>query len=997
MKRHILLLLVLLTSATMCAQNVNGDEKVDCNDVTEITNYLMGKQSVNFDVGKADVNGDTKVNVADIVMLVNMLMASYDSQSLVVWKNDGTKDYFDISKLPETSFDGNTHIIRTANGETMVYDKKDVLRYSFSGREKASDPKPTANDNEREAFYVYQNDGHFDGFFYDEIQKMSFSKVDTLGLTHTGIVSQEIATADSTYRIMLSAIDSIGFVQPEILFNPRFRNLDEMGVSKYLDVQSPEYMILRYPHDYLYTQDDIINFRDGVYIPEEGDVIASFTKEILIEGVMQEGFLAKVTKVNDLYYDSDDNLQFAVRLTKVDSFGDVFYQFITTERLYADEEGNVHRRIAGCNEDGTLRNARTRAESGDVETTLISLSTNIQREYEPKEGVNVSLGADISLKLGMRVSYNISWRRLYVKFEIPADFKLTPKVGVKTSTDFEWTVDGLPKFLKAIKFPPQCPFLQTLPLPELVIRGGGELAATISFPSVGFGVQQNLVIDTSAPQLAEYWWSKRSSGSEADENTIDTGSAEISLSGYLQAAMKLSANIETCDWFSDLLFMHVGLDLYVGPKLEGSAKLTTDMFKDYGFDSYNANLPYRILSDAGVTITPLSCDLEAKGTLGYLFKDKEERTFLTASLPFFPTEFHLIPKMNDFTAISEAGYPTGKIISTTTTSGRPLIPTQIGARIRSANRFDWEEFPESQMTPVYANGYHTFTEDTKETPVTIGQLPPGRYWVQPVMKTLGYEYSADEETVKWPNIYVWPRFFTKANVTISGGKRHTKNHSWGKKKDGTTFNEENEADEDLKISFDVDVDCDENDGVYTITADISEPEEYNNDNTSDPENYSLYHSTYLTKNKLTMKLKVVDNMLYVTNALYEHGEDYSNTRTDHSVYHGEYYDRELGENVKYTNTSHEVSTTATTNKSTLSFGDLMIPFEEAWAGNLDFKMENTTVNWSSAYKRDDTSNRRETSTANSGSDKTITSESHDTEESNIIEDQPVKISVRLTY
>ena len=77
---------------------------------------------------------------------------------------------------------------------------------------------PMQAQTENQAFYIYQNDGHFDGFFYDEIEKMSFSFLDTLGVEHDEIVSQEIVTADSTYRIMLSAIDSIGFVQPEITY-----------------------------------------------------------------------------------------------------------------------------------------------------------------------------------------------------------------------------------------------------------------------------------------------------------------------------------------------------------------------------------------------------------------------------------------------------------------------------------------------------------------------------------------------------------------------------------------------------------------------------------------------------------------------------------------------------------------------------------------------------------------------------------------------------------
>ena len=36
---------------------------------------------------------------------------------------------------------------------------------------------------ETDAFYIYQNDGHFDGFFYDDIIKISYSRLDTLGVT----------------------------------------------------------------------------------------------------------------------------------------------------------------------------------------------------------------------------------------------------------------------------------------------------------------------------------------------------------------------------------------------------------------------------------------------------------------------------------------------------------------------------------------------------------------------------------------------------------------------------------------------------------------------------------------------------------------------------------------------------------------------------------------------------------------------------------------------
>ncbi|MBR1668639.1 MAG: hypothetical protein IJ693_10240 [Bacteroidaceae bacterium] len=92
----------------------------------------------------------------------------------------------------------------------------------------------TQAQDENAAFYIYQNDGHFDGFFYDEVEKISYSKLDTLGMEHDDYVSQIIVTADSTYLIMLSAIDSVGFVQPEIRYNPRLRDMRKEGMLGYL-------------------------------------------------------------------------------------------------------------------------------------------------------------------------------------------------------------------------------------------------------------------------------------------------------------------------------------------------------------------------------------------------------------------------------------------------------------------------------------------------------------------------------------------------------------------------------------------------------------------------------------------------------------------------------------------------------------------------------------------------------------------------------------------
>ena len=67
----------------------------------------------------------------------------------------------------------------------------------------------------QDALYIYRNDGGFHGFFFDDIDKIEFSRTDTLGVEHQDYVVQEVYALDSIYRIPISAIDSVCFVTPE--------------------------------------------------------------------------------------------------------------------------------------------------------------------------------------------------------------------------------------------------------------------------------------------------------------------------------------------------------------------------------------------------------------------------------------------------------------------------------------------------------------------------------------------------------------------------------------------------------------------------------------------------------------------------------------------------------------------------------------------------------------------------------------------------------------
>lgn len=72
--------------------------------------------------------------------------------------------------------------------------------------------------NVGDAFYIYRNDGQYDGFLRDEVISIDYSYEDAEGNLYDEIVTQVITTSDSIYKIPLAAIDSISFVQPKTIY-----------------------------------------------------------------------------------------------------------------------------------------------------------------------------------------------------------------------------------------------------------------------------------------------------------------------------------------------------------------------------------------------------------------------------------------------------------------------------------------------------------------------------------------------------------------------------------------------------------------------------------------------------------------------------------------------------------------------------------------------------------------------------------------------------------
>ena len=142
--------------------------------------------------------------------------------------------------------------------------------------------QPAEAQQKQDALYVFRNDGKFNAFYYADIERIEYSKVDTLGKEQSDYVVQEIYALDSIFRIPISAIDSVLFVTPETKYKA--------------DVIRPDKTMT----DYIVASDSVSWFRLSASAPSS--VIPKVGDKILIENSVKQlpyGFSGIVSKVSN--------------------------------------------------------------------------------------------------------------------------------------------------------------------------------------------------------------------------------------------------------------------------------------------------------------------------------------------------------------------------------------------------------------------------------------------------------------------------------------------------------------------------------------------------------------------------------------------------------------------------------------------------------------------------------------------------------------------------
>lgn len=566
-----------------------------------------------------------------------------------------------------------------------------------------------------EAFYIYRNDGDFNGFFYDDVLEMRYSKVGTDTVEYDHYVVQEVVTADSVYRIPLTAIDSIGFVQPEIKLNPRLKVIDGTGLENYIQVWGMHYL---YNIPFVTFSPDV----PDVLLPQVGDVIVGLDDALYKEtsnGTL-DGLAGRVTEVvRERFYTQ-------LKLAPLSELSDVFVQFISVEQVGTAPSGQVRRRMAGLS---TMQ--QPRRASGNFGVSLINFSGTLQKEWKPNSKTSISFGLNLGAELKLSMVYNITWTRFFVKLMFDESFEVGGSIKAAVETGAEEDFPFGPTGDMEIKFPAALPMFGVKPVPKAFVRSKGELSATVNFPKFQWGSTQTIIFDNKAEKFATGYLSDKDCPGDDEADLFSGVEGGIAWNGFFQTGVKEDATVNTNSWFKGIFYTSYGMEIYAGPKLEGELNLSVNGLTDDG--------AYGLLKDSKIEYSPFCVDLENKARMQYLWHDPEERTFWSSTKKFGTATWYLFPEFKKTDA--EYNETTGVVSAAVHPRRQVFWKSWVGAGIYNK---DGQRIAERFKEDESYNLVNTFNEFKAE----FSNIPAGHHSVRPLLRTLGCVVSAESAEEK---------------------------------------------------------------------------------------------------------------------------------------------------------------------------------------------------------------------------------------------------------
>lgn len=476
----------------------------------------------------------------------------------------------------------------------------------------------------QEAFYIYRNDGDFNGFFFDEIVRMSCSKVDLDNVECDTYVVQEIETKDSLYRIPLCVIDSIGFQQPDIILNEDFYEVNGYGSPVQTNWQG-----CYFTDDEGYTLCWAVSERSQlpkpgmvIYLPSWEDADAGYGSRRHFD---DSPFVGKVKRVYQEVPNDYESGWWLVECEPVTDLKEIFEQFISVEQIGTDNSGEAYCRIAGSNKIKKRFKA-----SGQADLSLVSLNLSLPVKFF-EDNFEGGLSVDLSLSITANALYKIERDDWYIKVSFAEDAEVGATLSAvgKLEDVLSWELGGMPFY-----FPSFLPIMEVRPGPGVFLKTTGDVSLKVTTPKLALHGRQSVSIGSNGVKGSKNFYT----GSQDDDNGW---SVELALNGTAQTGVHMPFKIETNRWFKKIGWCSTGVDIYAGPKLE--AHFTIDPVALAGGDAYGT------FGGTQVKLTPKDFVIEGNANFSVAGKKETKYKIFEGEAGFGAVTMRLFPLFNPTT------------------------------------------------------------------------------------------------------------------------------------------------------------------------------------------------------------------------------------------------------------------------------------------------------------------------------------------------------------
>ncbi len=626
MKKRITLIAFTLMAFMANAQSnligdVNGDRDVNVTDVTLIVAHIMGQQNDNFIAANADVNSDGNITVTDVTKLVSIILegngGAFCLNTLVLWHKDGTTTDVQLNLKPKVEFTDDKIII-TSNVLNMEYPKSDILRFTYkeSGTDITAAP-PTTNQTISDAIFIYRNDDDFNAFFREEVDSIRYDEV----------MTQVIYTPDSIYRMSLPVIDSISFVQPEVILSNKVIQMDKTGLM-----------------DYLIDVDGMTLFFDSntpkSLRPSKGDILicTDFDSWFFTE---TEGFIGKIKQIRNA------NGELIIDCVDVEDLSEIFEQLITIEKIVDDDEANMSNIM--------------RVKRGEWISSRNPISMDLGFHAD-----DYSLSGKLDGTYIATVTFNLTHKKQLISLRLDHDWqygahlKFEKEMG---SFGYIGSVGALPAF----RFPAALPLFkfQIAGAPFLKGEGNVEVDFSLSSPKYSY------ITEVGYRDGHFYGFNKRNKTLGEKEPIFDT---VFSLNGKIQCGYMVDLYLGTINCLKS--YFKTGLDFYIGPQITGDFNLKAGTADPVNF--------YSVFKDSKLGLSLLTIDYEAYGEASIFGHKTPKALFLEGSIqsPFYH-EWYILPEFSELSIRKSYQEQTATVKSTPTRD--ILFPMKLGMGLYDKN------------------------------------------------------------------------------------------------------------------------------------------------------------------------------------------------------------------------------------------------------------------------------------------------------------------------